>query len=393
MHTANSNRMPVVLDTRVVCGSGGGPDKTILNSPRFLAKCGYRMLCGYLHAPDDRGVEQLRRKAELKEAPWISVPDNGPCDWRILPRLVDLCRRENVAIWHGHDYKTNFLGLLVRRFWPMRLVTTVHGWVQHTRRTPLYYWIDRVSLRFYEKVFCVSDDLYHHCRASGVEAAKCEVLENGIDLEEHTRTELVEDAKIQLGLDPRRILIGAAGRLSAEKGFDILIRAVAQLRDQRLNPLLVIAGEGAEKSQLQRVIADLNLSDNVRMVGYQANMKPWYQAMDVFALSSLREGLPNVVLEAMALEVPIVATNIAGLPRLIQSEINGLLVEPGDTSSLTRALSRLLADSDMRARLRQAGRSTLVRHYNFADRMTKLRRFYDRLLAKDGSSDVLSLMR
>ena len=64
----------------------------------------------------------------------------------MVPRLLDICRRERVTIWHGHDYKSNLLGLLLRRFWPMRLVTTVHGWVHHTARTPLYYAIDRWCL-------------------------------------------------------------------------------------------------------------------------------------------------------------------------------------------------------------------------------------------------------
>src|SRR5947207_15922340 len=91
----------VVLDARVIKGSGGGPDKTILNSPRFLAGTGYRMLCAYLHEPDDHGFEPLRRKAQAKSAPLLSVPDHGPLDWRVVPRLLDICPRERVAVWHG----------------------------------------------------------------------------------------------------------------------------------------------------------------------------------------------------------------------------------------------------------------------------------------------------
>jgi glycosyltransferase involved in cell wall biosynthesis len=102
--------------------------------------------------------------------------------------------------------------------------------------------------------------------------------------------------------------------------------------------------------------------------------------MDVFALSSLREGLPNVLLEAMALEVPCVATRIAGVPRLIEDEKNGLLVEPGDLEGLTRSLDRLLSDSALRDRLRRSGRETIESRYSFARRMEKLREIYDELL-------------
>src|SRR5260370_31494462 len=154
---------PAVLEVRVVRGSGGGPDKTILNSPRFLTPLGYRTLCAYMHPPDDPGFTHFEAKARAWGAPLLSVPDRGFWDLGVIPRLLNICRRERVAIWHGHDYKSNALGLLLRRFWPMRLVTTLHGWVHHTARTPLYYWIDRLSLRFYEKAICVSEDLYKNC--------------------------------------------------------------------------------------------------------------------------------------------------------------------------------------------------------------------------------------
>src|SRR5258707_946896 len=138
----DANR-PVVLDARVVTGTGGGPDKTILNSPRFLDALGYRMLCAYLHPPEDPGFDVLRQRAKELGAPLAEIFDRGPCDVRVFTRLLCLCRRERVAIFHGHDYKTNLLGLLLARFHPMRLVTTVHGWVRHTARTPLYYRIDK----------------------------------------------------------------------------------------------------------------------------------------------------------------------------------------------------------------------------------------------------------
>src|SRR5438067_1964725 len=148
--------MPVVLETRVVAGSGGGPDKTILNSPRFLTAAGYRMLCAYMHPPGDPGFEQLRHRAAALDAPLLSVPDRGPWDCAVIGRLLHICRRERVSIWHGHDYMSNALGLLLRSFWPMRLVTTLHGWVKHTRRTPLYYRVDELCLPHYEAVISVS---------------------------------------------------------------------------------------------------------------------------------------------------------------------------------------------------------------------------------------------
>src|SRR5207244_8517188 len=101
--------------------------------------------------------------------------------------------------WHGHDYKTNALGLLLRRFWPMRLVTTAHGWVQQTRRTPIYYKLDRRCLPRYERVLCVSDDLFEVCQRIGVPAKNLILLENGIDAGEYRRRQSVLRAKTALG--------------------------------------------------------------------------------------------------------------------------------------------------------------------------------------------------
>jgi glycosyltransferase involved in cell wall biosynthesis len=370
----------VVLEARVVCGTGGGPDKTILNSPRFLCSAGYRTFCAYMHPPGDAGFEELRKKAQEWQAPLASIADRGPWDWQVFWKMLHLCRRERVAIWHGHDYKSNALGLLLRRFWPMRLVTTVHGWVKETRRTPLYYWVDRKCLTRYEAVICVSEDLHDRCLALGVPAERCVLIENAIDTREFTPGRSVAEAKRQLGFPPERQLIGAIGRLSAEKGFEVLIRSVDDLLKQGVDVELWISGEGDQAAFLQGLVAQLGRQDRIKFLGYRADTRRLYEAMDIFALSSYREGLPNVLLEAMAMGVPVVATRVAGIPRLIRAGENGLLVTPGNGGELTGALARLLNDAPLRTRLKQAGRDTIEAAYSFPARMEKIRLLYDALL-------------
>jgi glycosyltransferase involved in cell wall biosynthesis len=382
MRAADSKRMPVVLDTRVVCGSGGGPDKTILNSPRFFANTGYRMLCGYMHPPGDPGFEVLKQKAERWQAPILSVPDRGPWDWRVAQVFLDICRRERVDIWHGHDYKSNALGLLLRRVWPMRLVTTVHGWGVQDKRTNWYYRIDRMCLRRYEKVICVSEDLHDECIAAGVPRQSCVHVTNAINLHEYSREMTRADAKKRLGIDPRRLVIGAVGRLSAEKAFDLLIRAAAQLLQRHFDVELVIVGDGDQRALLQDLIATLGCGERVRLLGYQSSPKTTYEAMDIYALSSLREGLPNVVLEAMAMDVPVAATRVAGVPQLIRDRDNGLLIEPGDVGALTCALQELFENPELRTRLAQSGRRTVTTSYDFERRIKRLSDLYDRLLGR-----------
>ena len=372
---------PVVLDARVIVGTGGGPDKTILNSPRFMARMGYRNLCAFMHPPADPGFDVVRRRAESWNAPLISINDRGPWDWRVVTQLLAVCRRENVAIWHGHEYKSNALGLLLRRFWPMRLVTTVHGWVKHTRRTPLYYAIDRACLRHYEVVISVSNDLHARSLDCGVPPERCCLIENGIDTRQFARTRPPRDAKRHVGIPSERLLIGAMGRLSEEKGFDLLIQATDRLLSSGIDVELHIAGEGDQHDRLSDLICALHREDRIRLVGFQPETIPLFEAMDVFALSSIREGLPNVVLEAMAMRVPVVATRVAGVPQLIEHEQNGLLVDVGSTEQLGSALTRLLSDAGLRDRLGDAGLTRGEVRYSFGRRMERIREIYDQLLA------------
>jgi glycosyltransferase involved in cell wall biosynthesis len=378
---AAATSRPLVLHARVVAGTGGGPDKTILNSPRHLRRLGYDCQCLYLRPPGDERFDVLAQRAARWEAPLVTIDDRGAWDLSVIRRTLDVCRREHVAIWHGHDYKTNLLGLIVARRHPMRLVTTVHGWVHHTRRTGLYYALDRWSLRRYERVICVSEDLADECRRSGVPADRVVQIDNAIDVDEFARRRTIAEAKRQLGWPENRLLIGAVGRLAEEKGFDVLIRAVAQLAAQGCDVGLAIAGDGPEHDGLRELIDELGVADRVRLLGFVADTAAFYEAMDVYALSSRREGLPNVLLEAMALEAPIVATRVAGVPKLLDDGVNGLLIPPEDLETLTAALGRVCDDATLRHRLGQAGRATVVARFSFTTRMAKVAAVYDELLA------------
>lgn len=372
----------VILDARVVTGSGGGPDKTILNSPRYLKPLGYPMLCAYLHPPRDPGYQEIVAKAARYDAPLVSVPDRGPWDWRVVSALLAVCRREGVGVWHGHDYKTNALGLLLARLHPMRLVTTLHGWVEKTARTPAYFVVDRLCLRHYERVICVSPDLFAAALKAGVPRSRCVLLENGIDADEFQRRTPQGEAKRALGVPESALLLGGVGRLSPEKAFDVTLRSLAELVAGGVDAHFVVVGEGSDRGRLEALVAELRLAGRVHFAGWQSDVRRYFEALDLFVLSSLREGLPNVLLEAMAMGVPCVATRIAGVPRLVTDGVDGVLVEPGDRVGMTAALRGLLADPARRAGLAAAARRTVIARYSFAARMAKLAVIYDELLAR-----------
>lgn len=371
--------LPTVLETRVVSGTGGGPDKTILNTPRFMERYGYRTVCAYFHPPEDPGFDAIRRRAESSAAPLVEIPDRGPFDLSLIRRTLEVCRRENVVAWHGHDYKSNLLGLILRRRHPMRLLTTVHGWVFKSWKASLYFRVDRWCLKRYERVVCVSPDLVEECLSAGVPRDRVQLIENAIDVPHYDRRQSREDAKRELGIAEDRTLIVAVGRLSPEKKFRMLIQSTARMIAEGCNIAVAIAGEGSERDALQALIESTGYADRIRLVGFLADPRPLYEAADIYALSSDREGLPNVLLEAMTYSVPVVSTAVAGVPRLIQDGENGLLTPLGDEAGFLSALRRVVAETELRRRLGDAARATIEARYTFANRMRQFATVYEEL--------------
>lgn len=368
-----------VLEVRVVTGKGGGPEKTILNTPRYMNPFGYKTLCAYMRPPEDDGFQVILNRAKELDCEILDIPDRGMFDRSVSKRLLELCREHEITLWHGHDYKSNVLGLWLRRKHPMKLVTTVHGWVNHTWKTPLYYLLDRWSLRHYDHVICVSHDLYDRCLRLGVPKEKCSLIENAIDTKQYSRTLKREDAKAKFGFPQDRIVLGGVGRLSPEKNFAGLIRVVAKLLDENLPLSLYIAGDGPIQDSLQRLIDSTGHADQIHLTGFCANIQEFYQGLDLFVLNSLREGLPNVVLEAMAYEVPVLSTRVAGVPRLITNGYNGVLVDIQRDDQLETMLRTLVAETDYRQMIGNNGHMTILKQYNFGMRMKKIRDIYDAL--------------
>lgn len=200
----------------------------------------------------------------------------------------------------------------------------VNQFVQFTTIRPM---IRRV-LKKAAKVIAVSESLKNVMVEAGCPAEKISVIPNGVDAGKFAPQPRAA-ARKKLGLDGERRMILAVGNLNDNKGFSILIDAVARLRTACPDVLLVIIGDGALKGALREQIERLKLGNHVLMAGpvAHAELSPWYSAADVFCLASLREGCPNVVLEAMACGCPVVATRAGGVPDLIHSPSLGLLVE------------------------------------------------------------------
>ena len=186
---------PKVLHLRVAAGTGGGPEKTILNSPRFIKEFGYDAKVAYLCSPNDAIGDDLQRRARSLDCNLTIVPDRGPFDLSVAARVIRLCKTNRIDILQTHDYKSNALGLLVKRFHRCRLATTLHGWTDMSGRMPLYKRIDKWCLPKYEALICVSEDLVEDCQRLGIRDERIHLVPNAIDVQQFKRTMTLLDAK------------------------------------------------------------------------------------------------------------------------------------------------------------------------------------------------------
>lgn len=383
----NAKPKPLVLHTRIVNGVGGGPEKTILNSPRFLRPLGFDSACLYLFPEGDPGIDSLIQRAIESHAELIAWPDGKSIDFEMVEKLHLFCRERNVAIWHAHDYKTNVLGLLVRRKWPMKLVTTTHGWCISNIRSWCYATVGRMCLPFYDSVIAVSEDLYHSGRRWGLFQNHLQLISNAIDAKDYRRSISPSEARTQFA-DANHLtlpndgsfLLVAIGRLSAEKGLSFLIDAVAQILAKGVSVTLWIGGQGHLRHDLEKQIALLGLTNHIALLGHIDDPRTLMQAADAFVLSSVTEGLPNVLLEAMSLEVPIVSTKVGGIARLIEHRQHGILVPPRRSDELAAAIALMIENKNLREKMTSAARARIETEFDFGTRMRKVAAIYERLL-------------
>jgi len=196
-----------------------------------------------------------------------------------------------------------------------------------------------------------------------VPAAKVTAIHNGVDLSRFGRAGKLE-SRMRLSLPADAPIVGTVGRLDPVKDQAGLIQAFAQVRAQHPAALLVVAGDGPCRAELERVAAGLGQRDHVRLLGNRDDIPTVMAALDVFVLPSIAEGISNTILEAMATGLPVVATRVGGNPELIEEGVGGALVPRSDPGALAAAIAAYTGDAELRRRHGQASRQRAIGHFS-----------------------------
>lgn len=294
----------------------------------------------------EKPIETEAVKKGLKVVKFRMLP--GPNLPGML-RVLRYAQKNRFDILHSHGYKGDVaLGFLPKSFRKTPLVSTLHGWTSTGgfSKNGVYEWLQRKSLKRIDAVVLVNQGMLSNPRLGKLKGVNFHIVNNGIPLAppttrplDHSTTRPINHLTNQPfdSIDQTipsfcqgGFTIGAIGRLSTEKGFRYLIEAFSLLSKEIPDARLVIIGEGYERELLESLAAKLKISDKALLPGYRPEARKYLPCFSVFVISSLTEGLPITLLEAMEARVHVVATAVGGIPEVLDRGNCGILVPPGD---------------------------------------------------------------
>ncbi len=329
-------------------------------------------------------VGELGERLKRDGIPVYELGRRQGFDWRCVRRLLACAKKEGATLIHAHQY-TPFAYAAAMRVMGGRpqVLFTEHGRFYPDRSSLKRRWFNRLMTKPTDRFVAVGKDvreaLVNH---EGISERRIEVVYNGIDLAQiRSHLSCREDVRGKLGFGGQDFLVLQVARLDKIKDHATALRTMALVAEAEPHIHLVIVGDGPERSQIDQDIARLRLGGRVKMLGMRRDVPQLLAAADAFLLTSVSEGIPVTVIEAMATGVPVVATSVGGLPELIEDGTSGLLAPRGDAKGLAAALGRLAHNDDLTAQLVSAGRRRAEQHFSERQMTTRYAEIYAEMLA------------
>ncbi len=224
-----------------------------------------------------------------------------------------------------------------------------------------FTWLDKILLRFFNSVVCVSRPIQMELERWGV--GQLSLIYNGINIRNFERNNARRhEIRHRLGLTDKERVIGFVGRVSKEKGINVLLECGADIHPSFPDLHIVLVGDIVEDEQLKARLKNKK-NDYVHSVGVRSDVASFYSAFDIFVLPSLTEGLPMVVLEAMAARLPVIASSVGSIPEVVENGKTGYLVKPNNAGSLYQAMEHLLRCPDQMREMGERGFEKVCRQF------------------------------
>ncbi len=241
-------------------------------------------------------------------------------------------------------------------------------------------WPYMFAIRFCSRIISVSEATARFLnKKRHVPAHKIRVIPYGVDLKKY-KVDNNSEIRKKMGLNGQNLVIGVVGRLHPQKGHIYLIEASERIIKEFPEVKFVFAGDGALREELEKRIQDKNLEKNFLLLGYRSDIPEVLKSLDVFVLPSLYEGLPNVVLEAMAAGKPVVATSVDGTVEAVVNNVTGFLIPPINIEALQNAILKVLRNKEMANQMGRKGRERVEEHFSLEKQVQSFEKLYSSIV-------------
>jgi len=311
-------------------------------------------------------------------------------DLAALFELTLLIKKHRYQIVHTHNSKAGFIGRLAAKIAGVPVIIhTIHGFAFHEYERPLmrrlYVFLERLAAKFSDRLVTVSTPLkdWGLRLKIGREGQYC-VIPDGIEIERFNVNIDPEKKRQELGVGSDYFIVGLVAKLWEGKGHQTLIEAMPRIIQQFPKVKFLFVGEGYLRQNLEKLATARGLRDYIIFTGFRKDIPEITATFDIAVLPSFFEGLGRSLLEAMALGKPVVATNVGGIPEVVEDSLNGSLVSPGDSVALAEAIIRLLKDKELRHRMGVEGRRRIDERFSAEKMVNRIEDIYRSILKEKG---------
>lgn len=293
--------------------------------------------------------------------------------------IQTLIKSHAIDVLVCHGYKAGLLGWWSARRAGIPVMAVSRGWTSENRKVRFYEAIDKRVLRWMDQVICVSQAQADKVRRCGVRAGRIVVIPNAIDSQRFAQVDPAGRSQLE-NFFPRSVkqIIGAAGRLSPEKGFDLLVAAAAEVIRRHPQAGFILFGDGPLQASLLDQVERLGLEQQFILAGFCRNLDTFMPHLDLFVQSSHTEGMPNVILEAAAAGVPIVATDVGGTSEVIEEARDVRLIPKNSVVDLIESISELTAAFSLNEKPKSVGLTAVGMKFSFDEQCRTYAQLFSR---------------
>ncbi|MDF2867565.1 MAG: hypothetical protein K0S11_1035 [Gammaproteobacteria bacterium] len=338
-----SAKLPFILHLSAIKSWGGGEQQLIyLYQELVKQQVPQLIVC--------RKDSALANYCKAHHIEAITYANLSSIDLGFSRQLTKLCKTHAIDIIHAHDAHTQTNALLARLLFKLKPPLVISRKVAFPIKKS---WLSRYKYnsRHIRKIICISQAVYQTVSSCIRDSSKLVVVNDGVDLKRFSLKSPVSSLRNTLKLKPDHLLIGTLAALVTSKDLFTFIKVAQQVIQQGISATFLIMGEGPLRTELQNLVAELDLAEQVIFLGFRSDIAELLPQLDIFMLTSQQEGMGSSILEAMACQVPVVATRVGGIPEIVLDGKTGLLADTGDVNNLVKAVIQLLQNNDLRQSL------------------------------------------